>query len=44
MLIIEVMTKLTLLELSAIAVVLDEKEDVEWKRRRWAVYAAWSKK
>jgi len=39
----EVMTNLTLLELGAIAVVLDE-EDAESNRRRWAVHPAWSKR
>jgi hypothetical protein len=37
------MTNLTLLELGAIAVVLDE-EDAESNRRRWAVHPAWSKR
>jgi len=41
MLINEVMTNLTLLELAAIAVALDE-EGAERKRRRWAVHPAWS--
>ena len=31
------MANLTLLELAAIAVALDEEEGVERKRRRWAV-------
>jgi hypothetical protein len=39
----EVRSNLTLLELTPIAVVLDEKEGAERKRRRWAVHAAWSK-
>ena len=37
------MTNLTLLELAAIAVALDE-EGAERKRRRWAVHPAWSKR
>jgi len=37
------MTNLTLLELAAIAVALDEEEGAERKRRRWAVHPAWSK-
>jgi hypothetical protein len=36
------MTNLTLLELAAIAVALDE-EGAERKRERWAVHPAWSK-
>jgi len=40
----EVMTNLTLLELAAIAVALDEEEGAERKRRRRAVHPAWSKK
>ena len=39
----EVMTNLTLLELAAIAVALDEEEGAVRKRRRWAVHPAWSK-
>jgi hypothetical protein len=38
------MTNLTLLELAAIAVALDEEEDSERKRRRWDVHPAWSKR
>ena len=37
------MTNLTLLELTAIAVALDE-EGAERKRRRWAVHPAWRKR
>jgi hypothetical protein len=37
------MTNLTLLELAAIAVALDEDEGAERKRRRWAVHPAWHK-
>lgn len=37
------MTNLTLLELAAIAVALDE-EGAERKRRTWAVHPAWSKR
>jgi hypothetical protein len=37
------MTNLTLLELAAIAVALDE-EGAERKRRRWPVHSAWSKR
>ena len=37
------MTNLTLLELAAIALALDE-EGAERKRRRWAVHPAWSKR
>ena len=37
-------TKVTLLELAAIAVALDEEEGAEGKRRRWAVHPAWSKR
>ena len=37
------MTNLTLLELAAIAVALDE-EGAERKRRRWAVHPAWSRR
>jgi hypothetical protein len=37
------MTNLTLLELAAIAVALDE-EGAERKRRRWAVHSSWSKR
>jgi len=37
------MTNLTLLELAAIAVALDE-EGAERKRRKWAVHPAWSKR
>ena len=44
MLINEVMTNLTLLELAAIAVALDEEEGAERKRRGWAVHPAWTKK
>jgi hypothetical protein len=44
MLINDVMTKLTLHELAAIAVALGEEEDAERKRRRWAVHLAWSKR
>jgi hypothetical protein len=36
-----VITNLTLLELAAIAVTLDE-EGAEIKRRMWAVHPAWS--
>jgi hypothetical protein len=36
------MTNLTLLELAAIAVALDNEEGAERKRRRWAVHPAWS--
>ena len=38
------MTKLTVLELAAIAVPLGEEEGAERKRRRWAVHPAWSKR
>jgi hypothetical protein len=38
------MTNLTLLELAAFAVALDEEEFAERKRKRWAVHAAWSKR
>jgi hypothetical protein len=38
------MTDLTLLELAAIAVALDEEEVAERKRRRWSVHPAWSKR
>jgi hypothetical protein len=38
------MTNLTLLELAAIAVALDEEEGAERKRRKWAVHPAWSKR
>jgi len=38
------MTNLTLLELAAIVVALDEKEGAERKRRSWAVHPAWSKR
>jgi hypothetical protein len=38
------MMNLTLLELAAIAVALDEEEGAERKRRRWAVHPAWSKR
>jgi hypothetical protein len=38
------MTNLTLLELAAIAVALDEEESVERKWRRWAVHPAWRKR
>ena len=38
------MTNLTLLELAAIAVALDEEESADIKRRRWAVHPAWSKR
>jgi hypothetical protein len=44
MLINEVTMNLTLLELAAIAVALDEEEGAERKRRRWAVHPAWSKR
>jgi hypothetical protein len=37
------MTNLTLLELAAIAVALDE-EGAERKRNRWAVYPTWRKR
>jgi hypothetical protein len=37
------MTNLTLLELAAIAVALDEEEGARRKRRSWAVHPAWSK-
>jgi hypothetical protein len=43
MVINEVMTNLTLLELAAIAVALDKEEGAERKRRRWAVHPARSK-
>ena len=38
------MTNLTLLELAAITVALDEDEGAERKRRKWTVHPAWSKK
>jgi len=38
------MTNLTLLELAAITVALDEEEGAERKRRRWAVHPTWSKR
>ena len=38
------MTKLTVLELAAIAVPLGEEEGAERKRRRWAVHPEWSKR
>jgi hypothetical protein len=44
MLINEVMTNLTLLELAAIAVALDDEEGAERKWRRWAVHPAWHKR
>jgi hypothetical protein len=34
------MTNLTLLELAAITVALDEEESAERERRRWAVHPA----
>jgi hypothetical protein len=36
------MTNLTLLELAAIAVALDEEEGAERNRRSWAVHPVWS--
>jgi len=36
------MTNLTLFELAAITVALDEEEGAERKRRMWAVYPGWS--
>jgi hypothetical protein len=44
MLINELMTNLTLLELAAIAVALDEEKGAERKGRRWSVHPAWSKR
>jgi hypothetical protein len=38
------MTNITLLELAAIAVALDEEEVAERKWRRWAVHPAWRKR
>jgi hypothetical protein len=38
------MTNLTLLELAAIAVAIDEEEGAERKRRSWTVHPAWSKR
>jgi hypothetical protein len=38
------MTNLTLLELAAIVVALDEEDVAERKRKRWAVHPAWSKR
>jgi len=38
------MTNLTLLELAAIAVALDEEEGAQRKRRNRAVHPAWSKR
>jgi len=40
----EVLTNLTLLELAAIAVALDEEEGAGRKRRRWAVHPVLSKR
>jgi hypothetical protein len=38
------MTNLTLLELAANVVALDEEEGAERKRRMWSVHPAWSKR